>query len=379
MPTIVVSAVNIVEGGTLKVLQDCLKSIRSTIPQWRVIAIVNNKSVVDVEGIEIITMPKPKRSWFRRIYTEYIELRNVSKTLNADIWLSLHDMSPFVKSGSQFVYCHNPTPFYRLSLREMWLEPKLIPFSALYSLFYRINIKSNCAVIVQQDWLRDEFIQRYRVKNVIVAHPVEQEAKTSSAGPISTFTYPSLPRAFKNFELICEAARKLEKEPSWNGRIVLTLDPQESRLTRDLFRRYGTTKGLEFVGRQDRSGMARLYEAMDCLLFPSRLETWGLPITEAKSLGKPIIAADLPYAREAVGTYGHVKFVEPNDATELARFMLAIHRQGWSLEPRQALPIDAPYAETWPQLIKMIVEMHSYGHPGDTIPRPRESGPGGNH
>lgn len=360
MPTIVVSAVNLTEGGTLKVLQDCLRTIRATLPDWRVVALVNHRGVIDVDGVEIIEMPGPKRSWLRRVYAEYVEFHQISKTLNADIWWSLHDMTPRVKAGSQFVYCHNPAPFYRFSLTELRVEPKLIPFAALYSLFYRINIRANRAVIVQQDWLRREFKRRYGVHEVIVAHPVDSAAVVvpPATGPLNVFAYPSLPRAFKNFELICEAARLLEREADWRGRILLTLEPGENAQTRALHDRYGRIRGLEFTGRQDREGMNRLYAGMDCLLFPSRLETWGLPITEAKALGKAMIVADLAYAHETVGSYDHVRFVDPGDPRALADLMLEAHRHGWSSDPERAAPIPQPYADNWPHLVELVVAMH---------------------
>ncbi|UVO50926.1 glycosyltransferase [Sphingomonas sp. SUN019] len=337
------------------------------------VALVNNAGVIDVGGVEARVIPEAKTSWLRRIYVEYVALNRISKQIRPDIWWSLHDMSPRVKAGSQFVYCHNPAPFHRFSWAELSMEPKLIPFSALYSLFYRINIRSNRAVIVQQDWIRREFMHRYGVRNVVVAHPVESQpgAALSAAGPVSTFVYPALSRVFKNFDLIGDAVRLLDGEPDWRGRVVLTIDPEETRLTRDLFRRYGDLRGLHFVGRQDRDAMTKLYEEMDCLLFPSRLETWGLPITEAKSLGKPIIAADLPYAHETVGTYDHVRFVDPADPRALADIMLAAHRSGWTSQPVRADPIAAPFAGNWPQLVETIVALHERGVSADGTPHGR--------
>ena len=360
MPTIVISAVNIVEGGMLKVLQDCLHAVRVSLPDWRVIALVNNEGVVNVEGVEAIPIPHAKKSWLRRVYTEYVTFNRISKDINADIWWSLHDMSPRVQAKSQFVYCHNCAPFTKFSIRELAVEPTLIMFSTIYSLFYRINIKSNLAVIVQQNWLRLKFEQRYGVDNVIVAHPIEEQigCELSITGPISTFVYPSLPRVFKNFELICEAASLLEARGDWNGRILLTIAPDENRLTRNLFERYGKVSGIHFIGRQNRAAMTQLYGEMDCLLFPSRLETWGLPITEAKSLGKPMIVADLPYAHETAGTYGHVRFVDPRDPHALADMMLVSHRDGWASCPVVAEPIPAPFADSWPQLVRTVVALH---------------------
>lgn len=375
MPTIVISAVNIVEGGMLKVLQDCLRAVRITLPDWRVVALVNNAGVVDVDGVEAIVMPEAKRSWLRRVYTEYVTFHRLSKELRADIWWSLHDMSPRVEATSQFVYCHNCAPFVRFSLRELRVEPTLIMFSTIYSLFYRLNIKANRAVIVQQDWLRRRFERRYGVRNVVVAHPVAaQTAPTRDvAGPLRTFVYPSLPRVFKNFELIGEAARLLAAEPDWTGRILLTIGPDENRLTRDLFARYGAVRGLHFVGRQDRAAMTRLYGEMDCLLFSSRLETWGLPITEAKALGKPMIVVDLPYAHETVGTYDRVRFVDPADPRALADAMLAAHRGAWTSAPVQAAPIAAPFADNWPRLVETIVQLHEQ-RPQGAAPRARHGG-----
>ncbi len=360
MPTIVISAVNIVEGGMLKVLQDCLHAVRASLPDWRVIALVNNEGVVNVEGVEAIPLPQAKGSWLRRVYTEYVTFHQISKDIYPDIWWSLHDMSPRVQAKSQFVYCHNCAPFTKFSIRELTIEPTLIMFSTIYSWFYRINIKSNRAVIVQQDWLRKKFEQRYGVNNVIVAHPIESQAgpELSVTGPILTFAYPSLPRVFKNFELICEAAKLLETRADWKGRILLTIGPDENRLTRNLFERYGKVRGIHFIGRQNRAAMNHLYGEMDCLLFPSRLETWGLPITEAKSLGKPMIVADLPYAHETAGTYSRVRFVDPSDPQALAVMMLEAHRNGWASSPVVADPIPAPFADSWPQLVQTVVALH---------------------
>ncbi|WP_315762129.1 glycosyltransferase [Sphingomonas sp. Y38-1Y] len=360
MPTIVVSGVNLTEGGTLKVFQDCLRAVRAVLPAWRVVVLANNRDVIDVGDVEIIEMPAPKKSWMRRIYAEYVEFNSISKRLDADIWLSMHDMSPRIKAKSQFVYCHNANAFYRPSLSELAISPKLLPFTLLYSIFYRINIRSNIAVIVQQDWLRREFKRRYGVDSVIVAHPSEAVVEQPGGLParINTFCYPSLSRPFKNFELICEAARLLADHPAWSGRVQLTLSPDDTRLTQNLYGRYGDVRGLEFIGRQDRAGMARLYDAMDCLLFPSRLETWGLPISETKALGKPMIVADLPYAHETVGNYDHVRFVDPASSRALADIMLDVHRNGWSSTPVRVAPVAQPFANSWHDLIKTMVRMH---------------------
>ena len=57
-----------------------------------------------------------------------------------------------------------------------------------------------------------------------------------------------------------------------------------------------------------------MFDGCSGLLFPSRLETLGIPLLEAASAGLPIIVSDLPYAREAVGGYEGAVFADCADA-----------------------------------------------------------------
>jgi glycosyltransferase involved in cell wall biosynthesis len=57
---------------------------------------------------------------------------------------------------------------------------------------------------------------------------------------------------------------------------------------------------------------------MDALLFPSKLETWGLPLTETKNVNKPIFASNLPFAKETIGKYDKVSYFNPTKPADLA-------------------------------------------------------------
>jgi glycosyltransferase involved in cell wall biosynthesis len=59
-----------------------------------------------------------------------------------------------------------------------------------------------------------------------------------------------------------------------------------------------------------------LYRAATCLVFPSRLEGFGLPLVEAMAAGTPVLASAIPVFRELGGTA--VQFFDPTDPTELA-------------------------------------------------------------
>ena len=63
-------------------------------------------------------------------------------------------------------------------------------------------------------------------------------------------------------------------------------------------------KWLSCVGRLNHADCLSEYEKTDALIFPSVLESYGLPLVEAMVLGIPVIASDLPYARVLCGEEG---------------------------------------------------------------------------
>jgi len=358
---LVVSAVNLVEGGTLRVLQHFLDHARRALGhEWRILALVNHASIVGVNGIEALAFPRIKARWLNRLWFEYWQCRALSRRLKPDLWLALHDITPCVHARRQAVYCHNPAPFYPVTLTEAWLDPKLLAFRWLYGWLYRINIRRNDAVIVQQEWLRREFRRRYGPRNVVVAHPVDADDRGASHRPVRpahpVFLYPALARPFKNFELVCEAVRRLEARQLWRGELRLTIDGTENAYARELVRRYSLCKGIRFIGLQDAAEMCIEYSRADCLVFPSRRETWGLPLTEAKALGLGILAADLPYARESVGRYARVDFFGVDDVEGLAGKILAISDGSLAFPGQDPAPPTEPYAADWPALVRMLTK-----------------------
>jgi len=159
---------------------------------------------------------------------------------------------------------------------------------------------------------------------------------------------------FKNVEVLGEAVALLERDPDWQGRVRVTIAGDENAYARHLKARFGHLRSLEFVGLQTREQMDRLYAGSDALVFPSRLETWGMPLTEAIARGMAVLAADLPYARETIGGYGGAVFFAPRDASALAARMLALQRGQLAFEPASAPDVAEPYAPDWPHLVRLL-------------------------
>lgn len=358
--TVVVSAVNFTEGGPLSVLRESLASAVDTLPEdWDIIAIVHNCTLINLPRVRLLEVPDAKRAWLRRLYWEWFGFQRLSQQLQPDLWLSLHDITPRVHAKRQAVYCHNPAPFYRMKWHEIVLEPKLLLFNLFYAHLYRTFIKRNHYVIVQQEWLRQEFLHRFGPLSVVVAHPSIDLAPVH--GKLSTglpyiFFYPALARVFKNIEVICEAARMLYQRGIIDFEIRLTIDGSENRYARWLKKRYSSTHGIRFMGRQDRAEMETNYREASALIFPSRLETWGLPINEAKQHGLPMLVADKAYARETVGTYDLVSFFDPDDPEQLANLMESMIRGSWCPDGNSKQLPAQPFAATWGDLWQLLTE-----------------------
>lgn len=363
LKTVVVSAVNLVEGGTLSVFHDCLQSLLAVKDQdIRIIALVHSVSLFKKfkdSKIEFIEYPKPKKSWISRIVFEYRSCLAISKKYSPYLWIALHDMTPNVIAQKRMVYCHNPAPFYKITMREAMMEKPFFVFTLLYKFLYKININKNDFIIVQQNWIREYFKKQYHVNNVIVAYPnvntiTSPVHKLFKNNGITRFVYPAFPRVFKNFEVICKAAEVL-KNFTENFEVYITISGTENKYATHLYNTYKNISQIKFIGLQKRDAVFDLYATCDCLIFPSKLETWGLPITEMKAFNKPIFVADLNYAHETTGTYDKVCFFNPADHIALSNIMKDLITNNLQFTKHVFTQPAQPFVEGWPALLNFVL------------------------
>lgn len=363
--TLVISAVNLVEGGTLTILNNCLSFLNSNsfiYNRYRVIALVHNKDMFGFKNIDFIEVPLAKKNWFFRMYYEYIGFNKISKSLKPKLWLSLHDISPVVNAERKAVYCHNPTPFYHMSFKQIRYSYKLYLFSIFYKYIYCINIRSNDYIIVQQQWLRDAFAEMYKLDKhkIIVSYPCElpQGKSFTMQFPLSSplFFFPSLSRPFKNFEVICKAADLLIQRGITDFKIVLTIDGSEDLYSKEIVNIYRKNPNIDFCGRLPYSDVSKMYLKSTCLIFPSKLETWGLPISEFIQYRKPMILSDLPYAHEAASTAEKVAFFDSNNASQLSYLMEDVINNKLS-KFKKVVPqsLNIPYTKSWEELFDILL------------------------
>jgi len=370
MKTIVISAVNLKVGGTLTILRDCLRylSILAETGDYRIVALVYQKELVSFPNVEYVEMQWPKKNWINRLWCEYVTMQKISMRLSpVHLWLSLHDTTPNVLAEKRAVYCHNPFPYYKWNVREWLFTPKIVLFSLFSKYAYQKNIYKNTCVIVQQEWIKREFIRDFGLQEetIIVAPPSSTDEKVDNLIIASTlqheeysFLFASSPNSHKNFECICRAAKILKEQLGIDDfRVYITIKGDENKYAKWLFRKWGKGANVEFIGFLGRKSLYEYYHLSHCMIFPSKVETWGLPITEFAAFNKPMLLANLPYSHETAAGCNKVAFFDPDDPQELAiQMKKLIQGDDRFLTTPEKKEIPPPVAWSWRELFDILLK-----------------------
>jgi glycosyltransferase involved in cell wall biosynthesis len=353
--------------GPLAVYRDALASLaREYGGQFEIVALVHRRDLFDTEGVTYLEFPQVAASWLARLRFEYWSSKEISLWCRPQLWLALHDITPNVTAEVRAVYCHNPASFYRLHPSEFFADGKFVLFRLFYRFLYRINIHANDYVIVQQDWMRKNFIQLYALRNVVVAHPAVTLAGAGQSsigradGRPYRFFYPAFPRTFKNLEVCLRAARILERRGFTEFELWLTVAASVNAYGSRMVKEFSDLQSVRWLGLLPRDRVFQLYGDVDCLLFASRLETWGMPITEFRCFNKPILAADLPYARETAAGHDWVQFFDPDDPALLADLLQQAATGQSIFTKAPEIAIAPPFARNWSELWALL--LHDLPH-----------------
>lgn len=368
--TIVVSGITLRKGGTLTILRDALQHLSKMAEsgEWRIVALVNRKELCDYPNIEYIEVPL--KGWIGRLWYEYVTMHRISKEIGpVYLWLSMHDVTPRVAAERQAVYCQTSFPFYNWKWRDFLFDPKIPMFAMLTRFYYKARVQHNRYLIVQQEWLRKGLSKMLGVsEEKFIVAPPERRVLTDSDDSyydkkergLHTFLYASTADCHKNFETLCKAARILEQKLDKNKfKVTITIKGDENKYAKWLYKNWGDVTSIDFHGLMDKVTLNRYYKESDCLVFPSNVETWGLPISEyMESNGGPMIVSDLPYAHNTTKGADKVAFFEPDNANDLARLMEEIicDEYGHFGPVEKDTSIAEPYARDWHELFNLLLE-----------------------
>ena len=126
----------------------------------------------------------------------------------------------------------------------------------------------------------------------------------------------------KGFDLIPSIAKEvLDRQVSFEWDVIGSGTDEVMQQHLQLVRQNGVDGVVRFLGQMENP--MPYVAAADIVVIPSRFEGWGMTLSEALVLGKPVVATDLPVFREQV-TSGVNGILVPPDANAFAEAILLL-------------------------------------------------------
>lgn len=329
---IMVFDVPAVSGGALSILEEFygeVKAYGDKRIQW--LFVLSNPLLQETENIKVLRFPWIKNSWLHRLFFDQVFAPNIVKKYQPDRIFSMQNVIVPRTRTEQIIYVHQSLPFtnYKFSFREnrlFWIYQNILS-KAIYK-----SIKSAKKIIVQTNWFKDACIERTGVNanKIKVVHPKininVNKRFTINRGSCSTFFYPSGAAYYKNHRLIVNAC-KIMKENNVNGyKVIFTLKGNESDHIDNLYREVKENNlPIDFIGSINREEVFHYYTKA-VLVFPSYIETFGLPMLESKLHKGLVLAADTPFSHEILDGYENAHFFNSFNSEELADLMKGVIR-----------------------------------------------------
>ena len=305
-------------GGSLSILKQYYNDACLT-PENEWIFVVSKPQLSETDNIKVIRIPWVKKSWLHRLFFDSFFASKYVKKYKPDKVISLQNVVVKGVKCFQELYVHQPLPFCekRFSFTE---NKKFWVYQNIISKMIFSSIRKADSIIVQTKWMSDAICKKTGIahsKVQIVKPDVRiPEGVRYDKGEESVFFYPASRVVYKNHDIIYKAVYELKNKGFDNFKVVLTIDKPEG-----FSDKYKNIEDLvDFRGYVDKETV-NVYYSKSILLFPSYIESFGLPLLEARLFGCPIIASDCSFSREILNGYDKMEFFGPFDVKALINLM----------------------------------------------------------
>lgn len=305
-------------GGAFSVLSDFFSDIQLNGENHEWIFLLDEKHFIETENIKIEAFPEIKKSWVKRLWFDLFSGKELINNFEPDLYLSLQNTATLGVKCKQYVYLHQPLP-YQKEKNFSFFKIKEIKFACYQKIIGRIfNYlfkKTDAEIIVQTKWMKESIKEKLKNKVHLCAPSVENNYyyNIEQQYDCNTFFFPASNFLYKNHEVIFKALKYIDNK---DIKIFLTIEDN------DIPNEYKDSR-IVCMGKISREKVFSFYKT-GTLIFPSYIESFGLPLLEARQAGAPIIAADTSFAREILNNYKNSVFFNKDDAKKLADLMTNI-------------------------------------------------------
>ena len=298
--------------GAMSVLRDFYEYVRSEAAacnEWIFVTGVKDAlKPSDNANIRIIVRDDVKASSKNRLIFDLVNGGAWVNSLKPDAVLSFQNTLPCGLDGKirKYLYIHQPSGFQREKNFSIFKkeERHVANYQHFYHKLILLSAKRADRCIVQTEWMRQALIRDSGIADdraVKIPPDIPDLSGYVKPGCFepSHFIYPASDLPYKNHALI-EKAKVILAGKGYEPRVRYAKDGKLPR--EELFAEYNS----------------------GTLLFPSYVETFGMPLAEARQFGNPVLAADTEFAKEVLSGYENAHFYGAFDEEALADLMIQV-------------------------------------------------------
>jgi glycosyltransferase involved in cell wall biosynthesis len=278
-----------------------------------------NASLFPGSGLRVrrVVMPLAGRSRAVRVLTEHIALPVVLEALGADVLLSPGNSLPPL-AGVRHVLAlqsmHYRFVGQQMSRLRVLYFRRMVPIAATRAarvLCMSEDLSRSLAEVVPRAGLRTSVVH----EGADLAAFAPEESGHAEGGYL---LFVSSLNPFKRPDSAVRALGLLRRQgfAAPPLRLVGRPDPPDRARIEALARREGVEDAVRIEGVVSHVRLPALYRGAACLVYPSAVETFGLPPLEAMACGCPVVASNRTSVPEVVGDAAVV--VDPDDIPSLA-------------------------------------------------------------
>lgn len=371
---IFVNATAATEGGALTILKQFLEGISIYSEKniyYYVFCSLEELKVYESKNIKMVNNIKGKK-WLDRIKWDLWGLKNwgKKKDIRADLIISFQNTGVnYYNNIRQLIYLHQPIPF---ALEVNWNllnrnERSIWFYKNIYKKMIKYSLKDNSYIVVQTEWMKNAVVEQFNwnPKKISVIKPdiksisIEKIPKINFEDDRFHIFYPAHNINYKNHKLIIKVLEyiKNNKQDRYDNLVVhftfdRNLSDNRNAELIDLAEKLQVIEHIRFEGKISYERVLSFYKSCDLLVFPSYIETFGLPLIEAASFGMPILVSDLDYAREVIGDYEGVKYLDHKDSKFWAENIIDLYNKRIKYKP-----YSINYETSWKDFFKLIEKL----------------------
>jgi glycosyltransferase involved in cell wall biosynthesis len=352
------------ESGALSIYLQFIHQLKQDVGNDKYLIIIDpSMPREEIPGVTYIGHATPR---FERVACDFFKFRRIIKQQGfvPDVVLSFQNSGIRFSGARQIIYFHNPLPLTdkQWNFLKSKQERKLFFYKNIYYYYIRTLLQKNGRIVVQAHFLKKAFARKFHFpeSQIYVLKPTFNDIgnlKDISPYPFEesgtyNFIYPAVEHLYKNHILLAEALNELKKAEAplvEKIRIHLTIQPEQNPSFYRYIQEKGLLKQFVFHGKVQQQQLFQMYKGSIALLFPSYIETVGLPQIEAAAFGLPVVDSDLEFAHEALQGYEGVTYLSHTDPQQWAHAIKSLCQS-----PKHFQPWHAKTENSWHKMFDII-------------------------